>query len=77
MPCVGPNLVPNGPGYSSNVNQACSGVRGAELGASSVSGDQYHASLNYSHSDLARNIGIVWYVQNFFGMRSYETDHPG
>ncbi|KAH9203103.1 ABC-2 type transporter-domain-containing protein, partial [Leptodontidium sp. 2 PMI_412] len=60
LSCVGPNLVPNGPGYGSSANQACTGVRGARLGATSLTGEEYLDSLKYSHSDLARNIGIVW-----------------
>ncbi|THW43914.1 putative Brefeldin A resistance protein [Aureobasidium pullulans] len=64
IPCVGPNLVPNGPGYGSMENQACTGVRGAPVGATSVTGDQYLATLSYSRSDLWRNVGIVivWWV---------------
>ncbi|KAG4436662.1 hypothetical protein IFR05_007841 [Cadophora sp. M221] len=60
LPCVGPNLVPNGPGYGSIENQACTGVRGALPGAASVTGTQYLDSLKYSHSHMWRNIGIVW-----------------
>ena len=61
LPCVGPNLVPNGPGYASAVNQACTGVRGAVEGATSVTGTQYLESLSYSHSHVWRNVGIIWY----------------
>ncbi|EHK99732.1 putative ABC transporter G family member 14 [Glarea lozoyensis 74030] len=60
LPCVGPNLVPNGPGYASAVNQACTGVRGALPGATSVTGTQYLSSLSYSHSNMWRNVGILW-----------------
>ncbi|KAL2836312.1 ABC-2 type transporter-domain-containing protein [Aspergillus pseudoustus] len=60
IPCVGPNLVPNGPGYGSPANQACTGVRGALPGATVVNGDQYLESLTYSHSHVWRNVGIVW-----------------
>ncbi|CEL10431.1 hypothetical protein ASPCAL13550 [Aspergillus calidoustus] len=60
IPCVGPNLVPNGPGYGSTANQACTGVRGALPGATVVNGDQYLGSLTYSHSHVWRNVGIVW-----------------
>lgn len=60
IPCVGPNLVPNGPGYGSTANQACTGVRGALPGATVVNGDQYLESLTYSHSHVWRNVGIVW-----------------
>ncbi|KAH6706458.1 atrB, ABC transporter [Leptodontidium sp. MPI-SDFR-AT-0119] len=64
MACVGPNLVPNGPGYGSVENQACTGVRGAIPGATEVTGTQFLDSLNYSHSHLWRNIGIVfvWWI---------------
>ncbi|KAL3481319.1 ABC-2 type transporter-domain-containing protein [Aspergillus californicus] len=60
IPCVGPNLVPNGPGYGSAAHQACTGVRGALPGATLVTGDQYLDSLTYSYSHLWRNVGIVW-----------------
>lgn len=60
IPCVGPNLVPNGPGYSDAAHQSCTGVGGAIPGAVSLTGDQYLASLSYSHSTLWRNFGIVW-----------------
>jgi len=60
IPCVNNNLVPNGPGYTSLANQACTGVGGALPGATSVTGTQYLASLKYSHSHLWRNLGILW-----------------
>ncbi|KAI7976856.1 hypothetical protein EIK77_010087 [Talaromyces pinophilus] len=60
IPCVGPNLVPNGPGYGSTANQACTGVPGALPGATVVNGDQYLESLTYSHSHVWRNVGIIW-----------------
>ncbi|OJJ78039.1 hypothetical protein ASPBRDRAFT_191300 [Aspergillus brasiliensis CBS 101740] len=60
IPCVGPNLVPNGPGYGSAAHQACTGVRGAVPGATSVTGQQYLESMSYNHSHVWRNIGIVW-----------------
>ncbi|KAJ5351965.1 hypothetical protein N7452_000939 [Penicillium brevicompactum] len=66
IPCVGPFLVPNGEGYSPETGggQACTGVRGAPPGATSVTGDQYLASMSFSHSNLWRNFGILcaWYV---------------
>ncbi|KAJ5741524.1 hypothetical protein N7533_010933 [Penicillium manginii] len=66
IPCVGPFLVPNGEGYSPETGggQACTGVRGAPPGAISVTGDQYLASMSFSHSNLWRNFGILcaWYV---------------
>ncbi|USW53289.1 Putative AAA+ ATPase domain, CDR ABC transporter, ABC-2 type transporter [Septoria linicola] len=64
--CVGPNLVPSGPGYDSIANQACTGVRGAPPGAASLTGTQYLDSLKYSHSTMWRNIGIVWVWWAFY-----------
>ena len=58
--CTGPNLVPSGPGYTSADYQACTGVRGAQPGATIASGDAYLESLSYSYSNVWRNIGIVW-----------------
>ncbi|KAH8798615.1 ABC-2 type transporter-domain-containing protein [Xylogone sp. PMI_703] len=60
IPCVGNNLVPNGPGYGDPAFQSCAGVGGARPGATSLTGDDYLASLSYSHSDLWRNFGIIW-----------------
>ncbi|GAM42293.1 ABC transporter [Talaromyces pinophilus] len=60
IPCVGPNLVPNGPGYGSTGNQACTGVQGGLPGATVVNSDQYLESLTYSHFHVWRNVGIVW-----------------
>lgn len=65
IPCVGPNLVPNGPGYMSGEGaQACTGVNGARPGATSVTGDQYLESLSFSHSRIWRNFGILctWWI---------------
>jgi ATP-binding cassette subfamily G (WHITE) protein 2 (SNQ2) len=65
MPCVGPNLVPNGPGYGPDVGgQSCVGVVGAAPGDTSFSGDSYLAGLSYSHSHVWRNFGIMcaWWV---------------
>ncbi|RDW59497.1 ABC transporter-2 [Coleophoma cylindrospora] len=64
IPCVGTNLVPNGATYASSANQACAGVGGALPGATFVTGDQYLASLSYSHSHVWRNFGILiaWWV---------------
>ncbi|KAH7333166.1 putative Brefeldin A resistance protein [Rhexocercosporidium sp. MPI-PUGE-AT-0058] len=80
LPCVGPNLVPNGPGYGSLENQACTGLRGAPTGATSITGAQYLDSLKYSHSNMWRNIGIVWawwifyvFLTIFFTSRWAET----
>ncbi|KAJ5888596.1 ABC multidrug transporter atrF [Penicillium taxi] len=60
IPCVNSNLVPNGVGYNDSAHQACTGVGGAEPGATFVTGDQYLSSLSYSHSHLWRNFGINW-----------------
>ncbi|KAK5991596.1 ABC multidrug transporter atrB [Cladobotryum mycophilum] len=66
IPCVGNNLIPNGPGYSDVAHQACSGVGGAIPGQTFVLGDNYLASLSYSHSHLWRNFGIVLVWWAFF-----------
>jgi ATP-binding cassette subfamily G (WHITE) protein 2 (SNQ2) len=60
IPCVANNLAPNGPGYGNSQFQACTGVGGAPQGATFVTGDQYLASLSYSHSNVWRNFGILW-----------------
>ncbi|TVY42933.1 Brefeldin A resistance protein [Lachnellula subtilissima] len=60
IPCVGINLVPNGPQYGDLLYSACSGVGGARPGATSVTGGEYLASLSYSASNIWRNFGIVW-----------------
>ncbi|KFZ23491.1 hypothetical protein V502_02029 [Pseudogymnoascus sp. VKM F-4520 (FW-2644)] len=60
IPCVGPNLVPNGPGYTDSAYQSCAGVGGAVQGEVSLTGDQYLESLRYSHSHIWRNLGIIW-----------------
>ncbi|KAF2844868.1 multidrug resistance protein CDR2 [Plenodomus tracheiphilus IPT5] len=75
IPCVGPYLVPNGEGYSPEAGaQACTGVRGARVGASSLTGDEYLSSLSFSHSNLWRNVGILfaWYVF-FVAMTAFFT----
>ncbi|KAG5953521.1 hypothetical protein E4U53_005296 [Claviceps sorghi] len=66
IPCVGNNLVPNGPGFSDEAHQACAGIGGAVPGQSYVDGDAYLASLSYDHSHLWRNFGIVWAWWAFF-----------
>ncbi|KAI1827147.1 ABC multidrug transporter [Xylaria intraflava] len=60
IPCVDNNLVPNGPGYNNSDFQACAGIRGAPIGASFITGDQYLQGLSYSHAHVWRNFGIVW-----------------
>ncbi|PNP75260.1 hypothetical protein FNYG_11403 [Fusarium nygamai] len=60
IPCVGHSLVPSGPGFTNGDHQACSGVGGAKPGVNFVTGDDYLASLSYSHDHLWRNFGIIW-----------------
>lgn len=60
IPCVGSNLVPTGPGYSDPNHQSCAGVGGAIQGMNYVTGDNYLASLSYSHNHVWRNFGILW-----------------
>lgn len=60
IPCVGPNLIPNGPKYGNNLHQACGGVGGAVPGQAYIDGDAYLSSLSYSHAHLWRNFGILW-----------------
>ncbi|CAP95463.1 Brefeldin A resistance protein [Penicillium chrysogenum] len=65
IPCVGPNLIPNGPGYTNGEGgQSCAGVGGASPGATSVTGREYLASMSFSHSHVWRNFGIIcaWWV---------------
>ena len=60
LPCVGPYLIPNGPGYTSGVGgQSCIGVGGALLGATSVTGDDYLAYMSFSHDHVWRNFGVL------------------
>ncbi|KAJ3494474.1 hypothetical protein NLG97_g4053 [Lecanicillium saksenae] len=58
--CVGNNLIPSGPDYMNSTQSACSGIGGGRPGKSFVLGDDYLASLSYSHSHLWRNFGIIW-----------------
>jgi ABC-type multidrug transport system ATPase subunit/ABC-type multidrug transport system permease subunit len=63
--CVGPYIVPNGPGYAAGEGgQSCMGVLGAQPGATSVSGDEYLNALDFSRGHMWRNFGIVcaWWV---------------
>lgn len=59
IPCVANNLVPNGPGYGDLAHSACTGVGGAAVGATEVSGADYAASLAYSFDHVWRNFGIL------------------
>jgi hypothetical protein len=60
IPCVDPFLVPTGEEYSPETGggQACTGVRGAPSGATSVTGDQYLASMSFSHSNLCATLAF-------------------
>ncbi|KAK9311000.1 ABC-2 type transporter-domain-containing protein [Lipomyces starkeyi] len=60
IPCVGTNLIPNGPEYLESAFQSCAGVPGAIPGEIFVRGDQYLKSLSYSHAHVWRNFGIIW-----------------
>jgi ATP-binding cassette subfamily G (WHITE) protein 2 (SNQ2) len=65
IPCVGPNIVPNGESYlPGEGSQACTGVGGARLGAASVTGDEYLQHLGFSHGHIWRNFGILcaWWI---------------
>lgn len=65
IPCVGPNIIPNGPGYTAGQGgQSCAGVGGTSPGATSLAGDDYLAYMSFSHSHVWRNVGIVlaWWV---------------
>lgn len=66
IPCVGNNLIPNGPGFEDQSYQACAGVGGAVPGQAYVTGDDYLGSLSYSHEHLWRNFGIVLVWWAFF-----------
>ncbi|PVI07406.1 ABC-2 type transporter [Periconia macrospinosa] len=60
IPCVIPNLIPAGPGYSGDSNNACAGIAGAAVGANSLTGEEYLKSLSYATGHLWRNFGILW-----------------
>ncbi|KAJ5192616.1 hypothetical protein N7449_008758 [Penicillium cf. viridicatum] len=65
IPCVGPNIIPNGPGYTTGEGgQSCAGVGGAMSGATSLTGDAYLSSMSFSHSHIWRNLGIIiaWWI---------------
>ncbi|KAL5046754.1 hypothetical protein BDW71DRAFT_214521 [Aspergillus fruticulosus] len=67
IPCYGPNLIPNGPGYvEGDGGQSCAGVFGAEPSATSLTGDAYLAAMSFSHSHVWRNFGIVCAWWAFF-----------
>jgi ABC-type multidrug transport system permease subunit/ABC-type multidrug transport system ATPase subunit len=58
--CVGSNLVPSGDDYTDPAYMSCAGVGGEIQGQTYVNGDDYLASLSYSHSHIWRNFGILW-----------------
>ncbi|CAH0037547.1 unnamed protein product [Clonostachys solani] len=60
IPCVGNNLIPNGPSFTDSAHQSCAGVGGAVSGQTFVTGDAYLSSLSYAHSHVWRNFGIIW-----------------
>lgn len=66
IPCVNQNLAPNGPGYGDPNFQSCTGVRGAQPGATSLTGEEYLAGISYSPSHVWRNAGILIAVWIFF-----------
>ena len=75
IPCVIPNLIPAGPGYT-NTNNACAGIAGAAVGANFLTGEEYLASLSYSADHLWRNFGILWaWWALFAGLTIYCTSH--
>ena len=58
MPCAETALVPQGPGIGPPY-QGCA-ISGAQLGSTSVSGDQYlETTYQYSRDNLWRNFGII------------------
>ncbi|RBR24283.1 uncharacterized protein FIESC28_02773 [Fusarium coffeatum] len=76
IPCVGPYLVPNGPGYMEGQGgQACAGVGGALPGATSVTGEQYLSHMSFAKSHIWRNFGIIcaWWVL-FVGLTIFFTN---
>jgi ATP-binding cassette subfamily G (WHITE) protein 2 (SNQ2) len=83
--CVGPNLIPNGPGYGPDFGgQSCAGIGGAQPGASSLTGEQYLSSLSFDTGNIWRNFGIVcaWWVffvtvTIFFTSRWKQTGEGG
>lgn len=75
IPCYGPNLIPNGPGYiDGDGGQSCAGVIGASPGATSLTGDEYLAAMSFSHGHVWRNFGIIcaWWLF-FVGLTIFFT----
>jgi ABC-type multidrug transport system ATPase subunit/ABC-type multidrug transport system permease subunit len=64
LPCVGTDLVPYGPSYTSAAHRACT-VKGASAdGTYILGGDYTEAAYSYSPSHVWRNFGIccAWWV---------------
>ncbi|KAK4183343.1 ABC-2 type transporter-domain-containing protein [Podospora australis] len=59
IPCVGSNLIPNGPGYTYSEHQSCAGVMGALPGQNYLTGDNYLSALEYGSGHIWRNFGII------------------
>ncbi|KAJ8110063.1 hypothetical protein OPT61_g6990 [Boeremia exigua] len=65
FPCVGPYLIPSGPGYEDGSGgQACAGVSGAQPGATFVTGEQYLEAFSFKSGNVWRNFGILiaWWI---------------
>jgi ABC-type multidrug transport system permease subunit/energy-coupling factor transporter ATP-binding protein EcfA2 len=61
IPCAFGNLIPSYlPVYQNITHQACAGIPGTAPGATEVIGDDYLASLSYSHSHIWRNVAILF-----------------
>lgn len=60
VPCVGTNLIPNGPGFTDKAYQSCGGVPGATGNKTYVTGEEYLSALSYGKSHIWRNFGVVW-----------------
>lgn len=60
IPCANNNLIPNYLPQYLDGPAACSGVGGAQPFATTVSGEDYLASLSYSPSHIWRNVGIIF-----------------
>ncbi|EKD14968.1 uncharacterized protein L3040_003835 [Drepanopeziza brunnea f. sp. 'multigermtubi'] len=65
--CIGPNIVPVGPGYPDPESRSCAGVGAAALhNTTFVRGDDYLESLAYGHGHVWRNFAILWPMWVFF-----------
>lgn len=84
IPCADNNLIPNYLPQYLDGPAACSGVGGAQPFATSVSGEDYLASLSYSPSHIWRNVGILfaWWalfvaLTVFFTRRWHDASEAG